>query len=42
MFVSCNELNEAKDSLINSKLFKTLGVINIAEMDHWDEIIMKI
>ena len=38
IFVSCNGLNEAKDSLINGKLFKTLGVINIAEIEHWDKI----
>ena len=38
IFVSCNGLNEAKESLINGKLFKTLGVINIAEIKHWDII----
>ena len=38
IFVSCNGLNEAKDSLINGKLFKTLGVINDAEIEHWDKI----
>ena len=37
IFVSCNGLNEAKESLINSKLFKTLGVINLAEIEHWDK-----
>ena len=38
IFVSCNGLNEAKESLINGKLFKTLGVINLAETEHWDKI----
>ena len=38
ILVSCNGLNEAKDSLINGKLFKTLGVINIAEIEHWDKL----
>ena len=38
IFVSCNGHNEAKDSLINGKLFKTLGVINDAEIEHWDKI----
>ena len=38
IFVSCNGLKEAKESLINGKLFKTLGVVNIAEIKHWDII----
>ena len=36
IFVSCNGLDEAKESLINGKLFKTLDVVNIAEIKHWD------
>ena len=38
IFVSCNGLTEAKESLINGKLFKTLGVINLAEVEHWDKV----
>ena len=38
IFVSCNGLNEAKDSLINGKLFKTLHVINIAKIKHWEKL----
>ena len=38
IFVSCNGLNEAKESLINGKLFKSLGVVNITEIKHWDII----
>ena len=38
IFVSCNGLNEAKESLINGKLFKTLGVVKITEIKHWDII----
>ena len=38
IFVSCNGLNEAKESLINVKLFKTLGVINLTEIESWDKI----
>ena len=38
IFVSCNGLNEAKESLINGKLFKTLGVVNIAQIKHWNII----
>ena len=38
IFVSCNGLNKAKESLINGKLFKTLGVINLAKIEHWDKV----
>ena len=38
IFVSCNGLNEAKESLINGKLLKTFGVINLAEIEHWDKV----
>ena len=38
IFVSCNGLNEAKDSLINGKLFKTLHFINIAKIKHWEKL----
>ena len=38
IFVSCNGLNEAKESLINGKLFKSIGVVNMAEIKHWDII----
>ena len=38
IFVSCNGLEEAKESLINGKLFKTLGVINLTEIEFWDKI----
>ena len=38
IFVRCNGLNEAKELLINGKLFKTLDVINLAEIEHWDKV----
>ena len=38
IFVSCNGLNEAKESLINGKLSKTLGVVNIAQIKRWNII----
>ena len=38
IFVSCNGLNEAKESLINGKLFKILGVINLTEIEFWNKI----
>ena len=38
IFVSCNGLNEAKELLINGKQFKTLGVINLVEIEHRDKV----
>ena len=32
IFLICNVLNDARNSLINGKLYKSLGVININEM----------
>ena len=31
-----NGLNDAKDILINDKLFKGIGIINISEIENWD------
>ena len=31
-------MNEAKESLINGKLFKTFGFVIIAEIEHWNII----
>ena len=38
IFVSCNGLNEAKELVINGKQYKTLGVINLVEIEHWDKV----
>ena len=38
IFVSCKGLIEAKESLINGKLFKTLRGINLAKIEHWEKI----
>ena len=38
IFVSRNGLNETKESLINGKLFKTVGVINPSEIEFWDKV----
>ena len=38
IFVSCNGLNQAKNTLINSKLFKSIGVINLNEIEYWEKI----
>ena len=35
IFLICNELNDARDSLINGKLYKSIGVININEIKDW-------
>ena len=32
VFLICNGLNDARDSLMNGKLYKSLGVININEI----------
>ena len=33
IFLICNGLNDARDSLINGKLYKSIGVININEIE---------
>ena len=35
IFTSCNGLNDAKQPLINSRLYKTLGVIYLSEIKNW-------
>ena len=36
--IATNGLNDAKDILINGKLFQGIGVIYISEMKNWDKI----
>ena len=38
IFLICNGLNDARDSLINRKLYKSLGVININKIRNWTKI----
>ena len=38
IFLICNGLNDARDSLINGKLYKSLNVININEIRDWTKI----
>ena len=38
IFLICNGLNDARDSLINRKLYKGLGIINIDEIRDWTKI----
>ena len=34
----CDGLTEAKSALINSKLYKTLGIVYLSEIKDWDLI----
>ena len=38
IFLICNGLNDARDSLINGKLHKSIGVININEIKDWTKL----
>ena len=38
IFSVCNGLNNAKESLINGKLYKTLGVFNRAKIKDWNKL----
>ena len=37
IFITTNGLNDAKDILINGKLFQGIGVIYISEIENWDK-----
>ena len=36
IFVTCNGLTNAKDALINSKIYKTLGVVYLSKIKNWN------
>ena len=38
IFITTNGLNDAKDILINGKVFQGIGVIYISEIENWDKI----
>ena len=38
IFLSCDILKDAKEAFINSKLYKTLGVVYLNEIKNWDLI----
>ena len=38
MFVSCNGLNDARDTLVNGKKIKALGVVNINQIELWEKL----
>ena len=35
-FVTCNGLTNEKEALINSKIYKTLGVVYLSEIKNWN------
>ena len=38
IFITTNRLNDAKDIIINEKLYQAIGEINISETENWDKI----
>ena len=36
IFISCDRLKDAKETFINSKLYKTLGVVYLNKIKNWD------
>ena len=38
IFITTNGLNDAKDILINGKIFEGIGVIYVSEIENWDKI----
>ena len=38
IFITTNGLNDAKDILINGKIFQGIGVIYISEIENWNKI----
>ena len=38
IFLICNGYNDARDSLINGKLYKSIGATNISEIKDWTKL----
>ena len=38
IFITTNGLNDAKEILINGKIFQGIGIIYISEIENWDKI----
>ena len=38
IFITTNGLNDAKDLIINGKVFQGFGVVYISEIENWDKI----
>ena len=36
IFVTCHGLSDAKEALINSKIYKSLGVVYLSEIKYWN------
>ena len=36
IFITCDGLSDAKDVLINSEIYKTLGVVHLSEIKNWN------
>ena len=36
IFITCNSLPDAREALINSKLYKTLGVVYLSQIKNWN------
>ena len=39
IFITCRELYDVKKSLINSKIYRLLGIIDLKKINNWNEII---
>ena len=38
IFLTCHNLNIAKNALINGKIYSLLGIVNLAEIQNWSQI----
>ena len=38
VFVSCNGLTDANETIVNGKSIKVLGVVNINQIESWDKL----
>ena len=41
-FITASGLNDAKNSFINNKLYKTPGLINLTKIKYWNLVIWKL
>ena len=38
MFITSRELNDVKEFLINSKIYRLLGIIDLKKINNWEEV----
>ena len=38
IFVSCNGLTDAKETIVNGKSIKALDVVNVNQIESWDKL----